>query len=268
VRAYDFKKSGMCYELENGRCGVNAALTPVIRKFEALAEACCDSRLARGDLAVLSVILRHANSQTALAWPGVNKIAADAHLNRRNVIRSVQRLESLLLIGVDRGGKGKSNRYRPSAASSGVHATSATRATSGAGITQLVAPVSPEVVAPTPPEPLQSEPLQSEPRNKKGVPVELPDWLPSDIWELWIADRKERGKPMTTMAQKLAIRSLDKLRAEGHTPRAVIDNAIEKGWQGLYPPPAARSKAPGQLARDLTDSSKYIEPGVEVATND
>ncbi|MHB1282578.1 MAG: helix-turn-helix domain-containing protein [Metallibacterium scheffleri] len=254
---------------------MNAALTPVIRKFEALAEACCDSRLARGDLAVLSVILRHANSQTALAWPGVNRIAVAASLHRSNVMLAIKRLEAFGLVTVERG-RGQSNRYRPTfttssadatssaSTTSSADATSSASTTSSADATQLVAPALLELVAPARPEPLKSEP-RSEPRNKKGVPVELPAWLPSDIWQLWIADRKERGKPMTSRAQELGIKALSKLRDEGHDPKAVIDNAITRGWQGLYPPPAARSKAPGQLARDLTDSSKYIEPGVEVA---
>ena len=76
---------------------------PGIRKFEALAAACCDPRLARGDLAVLAVILQHASSTTGAAWPGVNRIAQAAKLHRSNVILSIKRLEGHGFLAVERG---------------------------------------------------------------------------------------------------------------------------------------------------------------------
>lgn len=66
--------------------------------------------------------------------------------------------------------------------------------------------------------------------------VELPDWLDSELWCRWCRDRADRKKPVTEEAAKLQIGKLDKLRAEGRTPKEVLEHAIESGHQGLYPP--------------------------------
>lgn len=65
--------------------------------------------------------------------------------------------------------------------------------------------------------------------------MELPDWLPADAWREYVAHRKAIRKPMgTDYARKLAIGKLGKLRADGHDPKAVIDQSIGNGWQGLF----------------------------------
>ena len=138
--------------------------SPGIRKFEALCAACCDPRLARGDLAVLAVILQHANNQTGKAWPGVNRIAAVANIDRSSAMRSIAKLERAGLVEVDRSKRGRSNTYRPRTPTSGADATSRTGATSGAGATELVAPMQPQLVAPMQLELRKSE-LRKEPRK-------------------------------------------------------------------------------------------------------
>lgn len=66
--------------------------------------------------------------------------------------------------------------------------------------------------------------------------IELPEWLPRESWLAWVADRKERRKPITQRAAEAQIKTLDGYRAEGHTPAAVIANSIAAGYQGLFPP--------------------------------
>jgi hypothetical protein len=66
--------------------------------------------------------------------------------------------------------------------------------------------------------------------------MELPDWLERSFWELWVRDRKARKKPITEDAAHLQLRSLNELRAEGFSPKAVIENAVNLAWQGLYRP--------------------------------
>lgn len=90
--------------------------------------------------------------------------------------------------------------------------------------------------APTPnptPNPNPNPKVGGKPPNPQPA---LPAWLPADVWATWKRHRKAIRKPMTTDAEALSIRELDKLRADGYAPQAVIENAILKGWQGLYPP--------------------------------
>ena len=59
-------------------------------------------------------------------------------------------------------------------------------------------------------------------------------------------------KPMTGVAESLALRQLSELVASGYDAKTVIEHAIVRGWQGLYPPkddPPARPMDPGKQAR-------------------
>jgi hypothetical protein len=71
-------------------------------------------------------------------------------------------------------------------------------------------------------------------QSKVRRAIDLPGWLPSEAWVDWHAFRNSR-KGWTRRAQELSLRTLAKLRAEGHDPRAVIEQSIERGWSGLFP---------------------------------
>lgn len=72
-------------------------------------------------------------------------------------------------------------------------------------------------------------------KQKQGAsaPV-LPDWLEPDAWAMWHRYRNT-GKGWTADAKALSLRKLAQLRDEGHAPRAVIEQSIERGWTGLFP---------------------------------
>ena len=78
----------------------------------------------------------------------------------------------------------------------------------------------------------------------------IPDWLPSDAWQDWIEDRKERKIPMTTRAVKIALRKLAEFREQGHDPVTIIEYCIEKGYRGLFAPPQGTVTASGAWQRD------------------
>ena len=62
----------------------------------------------------------------------------------------------------------------------------------------------------------------------------IPDWLPADAWKDWHEYRNSR-KGWTHKARALSLRTLTELWANGQSPRAVIDQSIERGWTGLFP---------------------------------
>lgn len=62
----------------------------------------------------------------------------------------------------------------------------------------------------------------------------LPDWIPLDAWEGYLEMRKKIRKPMTVRAVSLAIGTLDKLRGEGQSVIAVLDQSTMNSWQGLF----------------------------------
>ncbi|MFT3815249.1 MAG: helix-turn-helix domain-containing protein [Acidovorax sp.] len=81
------------------------------------------------------------------------------------------------------------------------------------------------------------EPVKKNTREKSrfdALAVQLPDWLPADLWSTWVKDRADRKKPITEAAAALQFRKLGKLRGEGHDPRKLIERSIEHGWQGFF----------------------------------
>jgi hypothetical protein len=58
--------------------------------------------------------------------------------------------------------------------------------------------------------------------------------IPFDVWVEWNAYRAARGKGWTEHAKSLSLSTLKKLHAEGHDPRAVVNQSIERGWTGLF----------------------------------
>jgi uncharacterized protein YdaU (DUF1376 family) len=76
--------------------------------------------------------------------------------------------------------------------------------------------------------------------------IELPDWLDREDWQSWVADRKDRKKPVTEEGAKRQIQQLAGYRADGHQPGAVIANSIAGGYQGLFPPRIQARASPGR----------------------
>jgi uncharacterized protein YdaU (DUF1376 family) len=82
--------------------------------------------------------------------------------------------------------------------------------------------------------------------------VTLPPWLPAEDWQAFVEHRRRLRAAMTDVAQTRAIAALDRLRADGHQPVAVINQSIIHGWKGLFPlhqrvaPAAAPAATPQQ----------------------
>lgn len=83
---------------------------------------------------------------------------------------------------------------------------------------------------------------------KKSAALEIPDWLPVDAWEAFIAMRKKIKAPMTDEAKRLAVLALEKLMHAGHRPRAVLEQSTLNSWRGLF------EIKTGQRSGDSADS--------------
>lgn len=90
--------------------------------------------------------------------------------------------------------------------------------------------------------------------------IELPDWLDREDWQSWVADRKDRKKPVTEEGAKRQLHQLAGYLAEGHDPSAVIANSIAGGYQGLFPP---RVQAPVSAGRQ-THSQRIADWNAEL----
>lgn len=93
----------------------------------------------------------------------------------------------------------------------------------------------------TPPAREDGEPAEpATGKAPKGKPV-VPDWIPAKPWNGYLEMRRRIGKPPTDRAIELMIGKLERWRAEGHDPGAILDDATERNWTGLYPPKEPRN---------------------------
>lgn len=69
-------------------------------------------------------------------------------------------------------------------------------------------------------------------RIDKNKQETLPDWLDKQVWEEWVAYRKEKKKPLTARSIKL---QLDDLAENKSDHKQIIRNSIKNGWTGLFP---------------------------------
>lgn len=190
--------------------------------------------------AVLVSLADNANDHGE-CWPSIPTICERTCFGKTAVIAAIQWLEDHGAVQADRS-NGRHTRYcvtpelfDPSASRTG---------TADKPVRQAIQTRPPRGVDPSASRtgPVrQADSNRQEPSRtvkkatvKTRAVVALPDWLPPDAWAEWCQYR--RGKTWTPKAQELSLRSLTTLRDQGHDPVTVIENAIEKGWRGLYAP--------------------------------
>lgn len=76
------------------------------------------------------------------------------------------------------------------------------------------------------------EPVKKKSKAASAAPI--PDWIPTDAFTAFTLMRKAIRKPLTVHGIPLAVAVLDKLRAAGHDPRAVLEQSTLNSWQGLF----------------------------------
>ena len=70
---------------------------------------------------------------------------------------------------------------------------------------------------------------------KPNTSPALPDWLPKEAWISYVEMRKKLRKAPTDRAIELVIAKLLKLKAEGHSPVAVLEQSVRNSWQDVFP---------------------------------
>lgn len=64
--------------------------------------------------------------------------------------------------------------------------------------------------------------------------IELPEWLPRDLWNQFVDTRKAIKKPFPTAhSQELAIKTLTGHRESGYDTTKLIEKSIEQGWMSF-----------------------------------
>lgn len=83
-------------------------------------------------------------------------------------------------------------------------------------------------------EPITKNQKPKKSKTTPAPPMALPDWVPVDAWDAFLAMRKAIRKPVASSAWPLALQKLEHLRAAGNDPRAVLEQSTLNSWQGLF----------------------------------
>ena len=219
------------------------------------------SRHGGTDLLMLLALADFSDDQ-GNSYPAVPTLAAKCRMSPRNAGYILKNLQSTgeLEIRPNEGPRG-TNRYRivlealvPLKPAAGVKQAGGVQPAAGVGMkrtagVQPAAGVQPTSEAPAvgctaPLQPIADEPSlnRQEPsskarrvRSEASADVALPDWIPRETWADFVAMRKAMRKAMTPAAMRLQVKTLGDLRAQGHDPKAVLEQSIAASWQGLFP---------------------------------
>lgn len=70
---------------------------------------------------------------------------------------------------------------------------------------------------------------------RSGDWPEIPEWMPVEEWNGFIAMRRKKRADPTARAVQLLIGKLTELKAQGHDPGHVLDQSTLKTWIDVYP---------------------------------
>lgn len=72
-------------------------------------------------------------------------------------------------------------------------------------------------------------------KEKKDL-SEIPDWIPLEDWNDFVAMRKQIKKPMTDRAIKIILGKLEEMKNRRIDISMVLQNSIANNWQNIYEP--------------------------------
>jgi hypothetical protein len=83
-----------------------------------------------------------------------------------------------------------------------------------------------------------------EPSEEPKTGIVVHESLPLDVWEEWLAHRREKRWTMSPRALKPQLKLLAKYDTE--TQREIIETSMQSGWQGLFAPKGKSKPREGQ----------------------
>lgn len=220
-------------------------------------------------------IADHADDDGTSIYPSISMLAAKTRQSERTVQYQLRRMEQtgwLILVNAGNGGRSQRREYRINpdwikGAEIAPLQKGANDSTKGAGnapfteskkgaiddlkgaihdikgandSTKGCNPLHPHITVIEPSEE-PSGTISNRARKPKApafdaTTVDLPDWLPTEIWERWVRHRIQLKKPITEEAARQQLEDLAAYRRQGHDPVEIIKHSIGKSWQGLFAP--------------------------------
>lgn len=204
--------------------------------------------------AVLISLADNANDQ-GVCWPSIATIAKRICASERAVQNAIKWLETAGIVLANRNnGRHTSYTITPAGYSPPQDIHPRTKCTGASDAPTPAADAGdPRTACTTPPHQMPSnrkEPSEEPSLNRQPArraprvalhaelqAMELPEWLAFDVWDMWCEHREAKAKdaPWSRPAAIVSLRKLEKLRASGQDPRSCVEEAVLRGWTGLFP---------------------------------
>jgi len=102
--------------------------------------------------------------------------------------------------------------------------------------------------------------------------IELPETIPFAVWDMWCEHREAKAKdaPWTRPAAKVSIKKLEMLAAAGQSPEASVEEAVLRGWTGLFPVKTVAGSSAGAAATPAEwwkTESGYLARGAQLGVD-
>lgn len=105
----------------------------------------------------------------------------------------------------------------------------------GRNVTETAQDTDTDTDADTDQEPEQKQEPPRKRGRAAGALIDLPDWVPRELWDAWIEVRQKIRAPNTAQALRLNLGKLEACRAAGQDPAAVLEQAVSRGWRAIFP---------------------------------
>lgn len=184
--------------------------------------------LPPGEKLVLLALADQANDEGRQCWPSVETIAHRSGQGIRTVRRALASLEDAGHLTRNHR-DGTSSQYHVHPGQNGSPAKSAPLPKT----TKTPAKLAPKPSRTTSNGLSDDKPMRA--FRRKDWP-KLPDWLPAEPWNGFVEMRRRNGNMPTPRAVELMVGKLERWKAQGHDPGAILDASTENNWRGLFEP--------------------------------
>jgi hypothetical protein len=77
---------------------------------------------------------------------------------------------------------------------------------------------------------------EGERETEKKASIEIPDWIPQNDWNDFLAMRKAIRKPMTVRAVNMMFTKLGQMKSKGFNVSEILQRSILNNWSDVYEP--------------------------------
>lgn len=202
-------------------------------------------RVSKSSEKFVLVCLCNYADENGFCYPSIAALESDTAQDRKTVIAALASLQTAGLIedtGTRTGRTGQVKVYRINSTDIGTLEESQKRNGSENGTVPFFP--SNSTVFPTKQYRKRYTDTKGNHQGTVSGEIAIHDSLPREVWEEWLAHRRDKRWSMSPRALKPQLKLL--ANYDTATQREIIETSMQAGWQGLFPPKGKKPHKEGQ----------------------